>query len=589
MNKKKYRKKEYSVRPVSDLKQLLNTSAGLYGNKAAFLIKNEPGGNYEPVSYARFKKDVEGLGTAMAMMGLQGKRVAVVGENSYWWVVSYFAVTTGIGTVVPIDRELQPKEISGLLKTANVSAVFTGEKLGDKVSEALSMLDNVKKVILMDQRKNKDFEFKNSKGELIEKFEITKLTEEGDRAMEAGMLDYLQAEVDPESLCAVLFSSGTTGMAKGIMLSHRNLVANVINMSKYVEVTTEDVGLSVLPMHHAYEMTCHILTGLYQGLAIAICEGLKHIQKNMVESKTSVMLSVPLIFETIYKKMWKTAISQGKDEKLRTMIEVSKKAKLYNKPKIVKKIFEPLHNSLGGHIRLLIAGGASIDPRVIEDFQAMGFPMIQGYGMTENAPIIAVNKDRYSKASSAGLPMPETEVQVIHKDREGIGEIIVRGPSVMMGYLDNTQATRETIVDGWLHTGDLGYMDKDGFLYVAGRKKNVIVTKNGKNIFPEEVEFALAQSPYIAEVLVHGEEDRKTGDVIVKAEIYPNCDNIKEDKGDLEKEDLKNILKEVIDEVNEEMPLYKRVRRFGIRTKDFEKTTTRKIKRHVESNFRGEE
>ncbi|MEG2298230.1 MAG: AMP-binding protein, partial [Anaerovoracaceae bacterium] len=294
---------------------------------------------------------------------------------------------------------------------------------------------------------------------------------------------------------------------------------------------------------------------------------------------------LPLIFETIHKKIWKQIEVKGKLKKVQKAVNMSKQFKLYNNPRIVKKVFAQIQSVAGGNVTHFIAGGAAINPTVVEDFQAMGFPMIQGYGMTENAPIIAVNKDRYSKAKSVGLPMPGTEVKIINKDEDGLGEIVCKGPSVMLGYYDNEEATNEAIIDGWLQTGDFGYFDEDGFLYVSGRKKNVIVTKNGKNIFPEEVEFYLAESEYIEEVLVHGIEDERTGDAVVKAEIYPNFELISEEKGLLSDGELRAFLKEVIDNINDQMPLYKRVKRFDVRRAEFEKTTTRKIKRHTTENF----
>ncbi|HZK88110.1 MAG TPA: AMP-binding protein, partial [Anaerovoracaceae bacterium] len=283
-------------------------------------------------------------------------------------------------------------------------------------------------------------------------------------------------------------------------------------------------------------------------------------------------------------KIWKQAETNKKDKKMRGMISVSRKLKLYNQPTI-RKIFKDVHTATGGNIKLFIAGGAAINPRVIEDFEAMGFPMIQGYGMTECAPIIAVNKDRYSKAASAGFPMPGTEVKIIEDDENGIGEIICRGESVMLGYFGDSEETDKVLKNGWLHTGDYGYFDKEGFLYISGRKKNVIITKNGKNIFPEEVEYYLTGSPYIEEVLVHGVDDEKSNDIIVKAEIYPDYDFIQEEMGSMTSEEVRAFIKTLLDDINEQMPLYKRVKRFTIRATEFEKTTTRKIKRFTKGNL----
>ncbi|MDE8734538.1 MAG: AMP-binding protein [Clostridiales Family XIII bacterium] len=532
-------------------------------------MKDVPGGEYRPIFYSQVKKDVDALGTRLIDLGLKGAKIAVIGENSYKWVVSYLGTVNGTGVVVPLDRELPPKEIIHLLERAGVSAIIYSKKLEDTVEIALSQVEGVQYRICMSTEEHEDS---------ILSFD--RLIEEGQALIDQGDKRFIDAPIDREAMCSLLFTSGTTGLAKGVMLSHKNISANVYNMSKYVKIESPGMGLSVLPMHHSYEMTCHIFTGMYQGMCIAICEGLKHIQKNMKESEATVMLGVPLIFETMHKKIWKQAEGSGKAETMRNMVRLSRKTKLYNNQKLIRKIFGQLHQSTGNHMSLFIAGGAAINPEVIRDYEAMGIPMIQGYGMTENAPIIAVNRDRYSKADSVGKPMPGTEVKIIDPDRDGIGEIICRGPSVMIGYYNDPEATEQVLRDGWLYTGDYGRFDEEGFLYVCGRKKNVIVTKNGKNIFPEEVEYYLLKNKYIEEVMVYGTIDKRTGDTIVRADIYPDYAAINEELGEMSEEGLKDFMKAVIDETNEEMPLYKRVKRFRIRDEEFEKTTTRKIKRH---------
>lgn len=548
---------------------MLNTSAEIFAEEKAYLVKDVPGGEYRPILYSQVKKDVDALGTRLIDLGLKGTKIAVIGENSYKWVVSYLGTVNGTGVIVPLDRELPPQEIIHLLERAGVSAIIYSKKLENTVEIALSQVEGVQYRICMSEEDHKD-------GILS----FDRLIEEGQALIDQGDKRFIDAPIDREAMCSLLFTSGTTGLAKGVMLSHKNISANVYNMSKYVKIERPGMGLSVLPMHHSYEMTCHIFTGLYQGMCVAICEGLKHIQKNMKESEATVMLGVPLIFETMHKKIWKQAESSGKAETMGKMVRLSQKTKLYNNQKLIRRIFGQLHQSTGNHMGLFIAGGAAINPQVIRDYEAMGIPMIQGYGMTENAPIIAVNRDRYSKADSVGKPMPGTEVKIIDPDRDGVGEIICRGPSVMIGYYDDPEATEQVLRDGWLYTGDYGRFDEEGFLYVCGRKKNVIVTKNGKNIFPEEVEYYLLKNKYIEEVLVYGATDKRTGDTIVRADIYPDYAEINEDLGEMSEEGLKEFMKTVIDETNEEMPLYKRVKRFRIRQEEFEKTTTRKIKRY---------
>lgn len=559
MNSKKYKDVLYETRPVAHLRELIDTNGIMFADRTAIIYRNNTKEDFKEVTYKQMKEDVYGLGTALVMLGLKDKKVAIIGENSYNWLLSYFSIVGGTGYAVPIDRELKPKEIAALLKRAQVSGIIYSNKMAKKVLEAVELSEPVDHLIPMD--------------------EIANMIEKGHQGIEAGEKGFVDAKVDPDQMAALLFTSGTTGLAKGVMLSHKNIISNVINMSKYVKISKNGIGLSVLPMHHTYEMTCHICTGLYQGVRMAICDGLKHIQSNMKELHVSVMLSVPLIFETMHNRLWKNAKAQGQDKKLRKMIEISKKFKLYNKPRLVKSLFGGIHKAFGGNVDLLIVGGAAVNPSVIEDFQAMGFPMIQGYGITENSPIVAVNKDRYSKPSSVGLPLPGTQVRIIDQDEDGIGEIICKGPSVMLGYFDNPKATEEAVQDGWLYTGDYGRIDEDGFVYISGRKKNVIVTKNGKNIFAEEIEFYLHESPYIEEALVRGVPDERSDDVLVRAEIYPNRNHIIEKFGDMSEEGIREFIKEVIDEINDQIPMYKRIKRFGIRTEEFEKTTTRKIKR----------
>lgn len=567
MNSSRFKEEEYTHRPIRDLKDMIDTSAALYADRNAFLVKNAPGGTYVPIKFSRLKTDIDELGTALMDLGLSGKKIAVIGENRYEWVVTYLAVVNGVGVIVPLDRELPALEVRNLLERSGVSAIVFSSKVGSVVEEAILGIESIEYVISMDAPDHAEH-----------KLSWKKLQRTGRRLLLEEQRNFVDAAIDREAMCSLLFTSGTTGLAKGVMLSHKNLTANVYNMSKYVDVSNNWTGLSVLPMHHTYEMTCHVLTCMYQGCCVAICEGLKYIVKNMAESQANVMLGVPLIFESMHKKVWKKAEESGKAEKMRAAVQLSKKLGKFN-IKSTKKLFKAVHQAMGGHMQMLISGAAAIDPVVIEDFNAMGITMFQGYGMTENSPIIAVNKDRYYKPASVGLPMPGTEIKIIDQDENGVGEIICRGDSVMLGYYNNPEETAKVLIDGWLYTGDYGYFDKDGFLYIAGRKKNVIVTKNGKNIFPEEVELYLNKCDYIKEVVVWGVDDEKTGDTVVQAEIFPDKEAIEERFGKITEEELRRILKKEIDEINEHMPLYKRVKRFEIREEEFEKTTTKKIKR----------
>lgn len=571
MNKKlqKYSGDLYEFREITDLKQMMNSSEKLYGDKTGYLVKDRPGGSYLPVSYHQLKEDVDGLGTALIELGLKGKKIAVIGDNRYSWLVAHMAAVCGAGISVPLDKELPVNEIANLLIRSGASALIYSSKVERKVFEAMEQVSGVEFLISMDAQEHS--ETVKSMPQLIQRGQY--LIGQGDRS-------FLNAEIDPDAMAILLFTSGTTGLAKGVMLSHRNICYNVYAMSKFVDVHEGHVALSVLPMHHTYEQTCLQMTCLYQGCPIAYCEGLKYITKNMAEAKATVTIAVPLIYESMHRKVWKKAEQGGKAGKMRMGINISRRLSKLPLDRATKKLFKDVHAALGGHMNTLISGGAAIDPKVIEDFRAMGFNIFQGYGMTECAPIIAVNMDRYSKPASVGLPLPGTVLKIVDQDENGIGEIVCKSDSVMLGYYENEEETAKVLKDGWLYTGDYGYLDEDGFLYISGRKKNVIVTKNGKNIFPEEVEFYLSKSPFIEEVVVRGMDDEKTGETIVWAEIFPNAEAIREQKGgDVSQEELKALMKQEIDAANDQMSTYKRVKRFKLRDTEFEKTTTKKIKR----------
>ena len=567
MNSKKYKDVLYQMRYINDLRDMVHSSAEMFGDKTSFLVKDKPRGEYRPITFNQLKSDIDHLGTKLVEMGLKDKKVAIIGENSYKWVVTYLAVTNGTGVIVPLDKELTGIEIRNLLERAKVDAIVFSGKMKKKLIADIEAVGGIDIKIDMDAKEDE---------EGIIRWDS--LLEEGKALLDGGDKRFVEAVIDREAMCTLLFTSGTTGQSKGVMLSHKNISANVYNMSKYVNIRRGG-GLSVLPMHHTYELTCHVFTAIYQGVFVAICEGLRYIQPNLKESGASVMLGVPIVFETMHKKVWKQAEASGAADKMKKMMALSRRTKMFNQPKVMRKVFDKIHSSLGGNIDLFIAGGAAINPDVIRDYEALGIPMIQGYGMTENAPIIAVNKDYYSKADSVGMPLPGTEVKIIDQDEEGVGEILVKGPSVMIGYYDNPEATEEVLKDGWLYTGDYGRFDDEGFLYLCGRKKFVIVTKNGKNIFPEEIEALLMEEPFIEEVLVYGTVDKSDGDVIVRAEVFPNYDALKEQLGEITEDGIKDAIKACIENVNDKMPTYKRVKRFKLREEEFDKTSTRKIKR----------
>lgn len=545
----------YEVAKIRDLKDMLAQSVEKFGPKAAFLSKVN--GKYEPISYNQFGADVAAMGTALLHRGFGGKKIAVIGENRYEWDVTYMAVVNGVGVIVPIDKELPEKEVHQLVQTAGVDAIMYAPKNEKAVQNApVATLFNMETDFLP----------------LLE--EGRKLLEEGDRS-------YLDIEIDPEEMRILLFTSGTTSNAKAVMLNHRNIAVNLMAMCSMVYIGSDDVFLSVLPIHHTYECTCGFLCQVYRGTTVAYSEGLRYITKNLAECKATMMLGVPLLLETMYNKVWKQAEKSGRAKKLRMGIKISRALLKLGIDKR-RDIFKEIHNSLGGNLRMLIAGAAAIDPRVAAGLRDFGIEAIQGYGLTECAPIAALNRDCNYRDAAAGLPLPGVDIKIDNPDENGIGEILIRGENVMMGYYNNPQATAEILKDGWFYSGDYGYIDKDGFVYITGRKKNVIVTKNGKNIFPEEIETYLNRAPIVAESMVYG-IDLPDGDSQIAVQVLPDVEEAKTILGENYTDDqLQKAVEEAVKAVNDSLQGYKRVSKVVVRKEDFEKTTTKKIKRHVE-------
>lgn len=569
--------KEYETHEVETLKEIIDITALERPKKPAYMYKTSHREEFKTITYGTFRVMMDALGTAMIHKGLKGANIAVIGDNSYRWALSYFATVCGVGVIVPIDKNLKPEEIENLLTRAEVQMIFTDAKPLAKIKPMLESVESLKYITVMQEAAFSDEDERVlSQDDLIDEgLELLKMHDHS----------YLDANVNPDDLCTILFTSGTTGLAKGVMLSHRNFAKNIENVSKFFQIPKKrNRVLSILPMHHAYEMTCTVMTAFYQGATVVFCEGLKYLQSNFIEAKCSVVLGVPLIFESIHKKIYKQAEKSGEAEKLQKGLEFSRKWGIQDSKWMTKRLFKSIQSVFGKNLYCLVAGGAAINPDVIIDFKTMGLPIIQGYGMTECAPLIALNPDRYSTDSAAGLPIPGTEIAIFEEDEHGIGEIIVKSPSVMMGYYKDPETTAETIVDGWLHTGDYGYIDEDGWVYITGRKKNVIVTKGGKNIFPEEIEYYLNLNDEITESIVYGREDLSDDDVVCTAIIFPNFEYLKE-QGITEDVDVYDRIKAMVALANDKVPAYKRVRRIEIRDKEFVKTTTLKIKRFDKENF----
>lgn len=559
----------YEKREITDFKDLLNQSVSIYGNKNAFSVKGIMG-EYTGIKYRELKRDIDAIGTEFVNMGLKHEKIAVIGENRYEWCLTYLAVTCGTGTIVPLDKELPVNELRYLLEVSKVKAVVFSNKMKDKLAEAVVGLKDIKYFINMDITDD-------AEGCLS----FPKLKKKGNDLIKIGDKKFINAKVNPDEPTILLFTSGTTGLAKGVMLSQRNICADIVATSSVVNVTEDDINLSILPLHHTYECTVSFLLMLYNGVTTSFCEGLKHMVQNLKEVRPTVMLAVPLIYESIYKKVWETAKKNGKLNKLKTGLKISKLAGMV-KVDVRKKLFKEVLEAFGGdRMRLAIAGGAASKPEVLKGLQDLGFLVIQGYGLTEASPIVFVNHVQKFKNDSIGLPLPGIEVKIIEPDSNGVGEIWIKGPIVMKGYYENKEATDKTLKDGWLNTGDLGYKDKEGYYYITGRKKNVIVTKNGKNIFPEEVEAYLNESEYIKECVVYGKEVENEIEPKVCAIVVPDYDAIRRDteQFNMSEEELRKVIETEVKKANRKMPSYKYVKEFEIQEKEFTKTTTHKIKR----------
>ncbi len=564
--------KFYQVRTINDLKDLLTQSCTLYSDKNAFLIKNK-GDSYSKISYKQFGNDVEYLGTALLKLGLSGSSVAILGENRYEWCVSYLSTVNGVGTVVPLDKELPSNEITNLLERSEAATIIFSGKYREQIKLLKSSITTVKIFIDMDSRTNEDG---------ILSFQA--LLEDGKRFVEAGDKSFSSVKIDPEAARILIFTSGTTDIAKGVMLSHQNICSDIMGVCTTVRVENDDKSLSILPLHHTYECSLGFLLFIYNGAAIAFNDGLRNITKNFKKVKPTIMITVPLLLENVYKKI------QDKVNKSRA-VKIKFKFALFLvtilsifKINLGKKLFKEIHDNFGGEMRLIIVGAAPIKPEVSRFFRRIGIKVLQGYGLTECSPLVAGNRDKSFKDNSCGRAIPGVEIKILEPDKSGIGEILVKGKNVMLGYYRNEKATQKCLSDGWFYTGDLGYMDRKGFLYITGRLKNVIVTKNGKKIFPEEVENYINSDPFVRESYVWGKYDENSGDTVVCAQILPNVEAISDKLNamNISKDELTKIFKNIVKTVNGKMPLYKHIKEFSLRENEFLRTTTHKIKRYVE-------
>ena len=555
----------------TDLKDMLNQTGEVYGDRPAYIFKTEEKGKFRTITHKEFRENINALGTTLIQMGLKDKRIALISENRYEWELSYLAVASGVGVIVPLDKALPDNELESLILRSQVEAIIYSSKY-DVIMNTLreKKNTNLKYFISMDLEEN-------TQGIYAEKA----LVEKGKKLLTDGNKTYIDAKIDSEKMGIMLFTSGTTAMSKAVMLSHKNLVTNVMDIIQRFDLTDEDRFLSFLPLHHVFECTVGFLYPISIGGSIAFCEGVKHMAENIKEFEITAMISVPAVFDIIYRKVMKTIEKKGKLANLEKGKKVSQFL-LKMKIDLRKQLFKEVHESLGPKLKLVVTGGAALDPETEKGFNDLGFDVEQGYGLTETAPVIAAETPKCRRLGSIGKKFPSVEVKIDDPDEEGIGELMAKGPSIMLGYYENEEATKSALEsDGWFHTGDLARIDKDGYIYISGRKKSVIVLNNGKNVFPEEIETLLNKVEGIKETFVF-EKIEDDGDVKVCVEIVYDKELIKELYNIEGEENIKEFLWDKVKEVNKLMPKYKYVREMVITEEPLIKTTTLKIKRHEE-------
>lgn len=562
-------------RPIANIKHMLETSVELYGDNVAFMQKDSNDAPYRSITYKEMLADVNGLGTALIAKGLKGKRIAVIGENCSQWAISYLAAVCGTGIVVPLDKELSQEELKKLVIKADVACVLFAKK-HEKAFKEMRDSGDTKIEYLVNFTSEEETD-----GVLSWKA----LKEEGKRLVAAGDRSFLDAEIDNEIMNILLFTSGTTGASKGVMLSHRNIAADLMVAPTVLKVNEWDIFFSVLPLHHTYECTCSFLMPLYKGAAIAYCQGLKYITRNLAEVRPTMFLGVPALFEKLYTAIWKNIKKQGKEELIKKIIRINNKTKKVGID-VGKVFFKKITAVFGGRMRLLICGGAAINPDVLNGIRNFGILALQGYGLTECAPMGALNPDTVPNAASIGVPFPGCDMKLVDINEEGIGEICLYGDNVMLGYYEMPEETAEAIdEEGWFHTGDMGYIDKEGYAFITGRKKNVIITKNGKNVYPEEIEYQLSNISFVEESFVFEQDSADEQDTVIVASIKPDQEAMEEALGGgYTEEQAKKLVWSEVDKLNADAPSYRRIKRVIIRKSDFIKNSSKKLIRFAEQN-----
>lgn len=533
----------YKIPYLPDLRGAIKYVAKKYEDRNAFRIPVRGKGDDVYKTFREFYNDIEQFGSYLMKLGLSGARVAILGENCYNWVVSYFAVTNSANTALPLDRELSPEEHLEMMDLCSCKAVICSSSYSDYIDYFKANSKSADIFIVMD--------------------DLPAYIDEGKKLIDGGFDAFEKLKIDPDSLAAIVFTSGTTGKSKGVMLSHENIAHDAVSVCR--NTCALGRGILVLPLHHTFSITTNVLCELLYGDCIYAVTSLRTVQRDMQKDKTTLLIAVPALVETMHKKILESAESKGSLKKLQTAMKVSDFLLKFGID-LRKKLFKDVKDAFGGELEIIICGGAALSPKVESDFKSWGFNMICGYGITECAPVACVNRNEYQKPGSVGIPVGCNRIRVNDADDNGIGEIQIQGSNVFSGYFGDEEENKKSFTDDdWFRTGDLGYIDKDGFVYITGRIKNLIILSNGKNVSPEELETKLLDEiPYISEVVVFADSDS------LMAEIYPNTEKYP---------DAAERLREAVNEFNRNMPAYKKIKDTIIRTEPFPKTTTMKIKR----------
>ena len=576
----KRKQKGYETSDYKTIKEVFDISREKYKDNIFILEKFTPKGEFTKITYKEFTDDVIALGTVLTnKYNLKDERVVIIGENTYNWYVSYMAMLCGVGIAVPVDKELPANEIENVIQRSRATAVIYSTKKKDIIKKVEDKLPQVKYFIQM-----------NSDDKLLgREVGFNTIIEQGKEMVKNGDDSFSKIEIDPEEFKVLIFTSGTTSNSKGVMICNRNLAQNINAVNPYVKLHETDRLFSILPLHHTYESTIGFLLPFAKGSSIAVCQGLKYIVPNLKETKPTALLAVPLLIENLYKKINQTIDKSGKTAMVNSMMQITNALKNVGVD-IKKKVFKEIYENLGGNLRFVVSAAAPIDPKVGKWMQDLGIIFLQGYGLTETAPIAALTPQYDSRVGSAGKAVVCAELKIDNPNEKGEGEVLIKSETLMIGYYEDKEATDEVIEideqgNRWFHSGDVGYLDKDGFLYITGRIKNVIVTQNGKNIYPEEIELMLGEIPEIKECMVYGKEVEGEKELIITAKVIPNLEEIqKEHDGELTDDIIHDIIWEKIKEVNHKLTSYKAIKKLEIKKDEFAKTTTMKIKRYVEIN-----